>query len=89
MGFDELQPLSKHGVDGLGGLGAIVVDALGIVMIMGSNNIVKARCMIMDQEGVAYQTKQERTCCYIKLLYLFFTFLRDIFETYSWQITYI
>jgi mannosyl-oligosaccharide alpha-1,2-mannosidase len=41
MGFDELQPLSKHGVDGLGGLGATVIDALDIVTIMGLNNIVK------------------------------------------------
>jgi mannosyl-oligosaccharide alpha-1,2-mannosidase len=38
MGFDELQPLSKHG---LGGLKATVVDALDIAMIMGLNNIVK------------------------------------------------
>jgi len=41
MGFDELQPFNKHGVDGLGGLGAIVVDALDITMIMGLSNIVK------------------------------------------------
>jgi hypothetical protein len=41
MGFDELQPLNKHGADGLGGLGAIVVNALDIVMIMGLGNIVK------------------------------------------------
>jgi mannosyl-oligosaccharide alpha-1,2-mannosidase len=41
MGFNELQPLSKHGVDGLGGLGAIVIDALDIAMIMGLSIIVK------------------------------------------------
>jgi mannosyl-oligosaccharide alpha-1,2-mannosidase len=41
MGFDELQPLSKHGLDGLGGLGATVEDALNIVMIMGLSNIIK------------------------------------------------
>jgi mannosyl-oligosaccharide alpha-1,2-mannosidase len=41
MGFDELQPLSKHGVDGLGGLGATIVDALDTAMIMGLSNIVK------------------------------------------------
>jgi mannosyl-oligosaccharide alpha-1,2-mannosidase len=41
MGFDELQPLNKHGVDGLGGLGAIVVNALDTTMIMGLSNIVK------------------------------------------------
>jgi len=41
MGFNDLQPLSKHGVDGLGGLGATVVNALDITMIMGLSNIVK------------------------------------------------
>lgn len=41
MGFDELQPLSKHGVDGLGGLGATVIDALDTAMIMGLSDIVK------------------------------------------------
>ena len=28
MGYDELQPVEKVGTDGLGGLGATVVDAL-------------------------------------------------------------
>jgi mannosyl-oligosaccharide alpha-1,2-mannosidase len=41
MGFNELQPLNKHGVDGLGGLGATIVDALDIAMIMSLRNIVK------------------------------------------------
>jgi mannosyl-oligosaccharide alpha-1,2-mannosidase len=41
MGFNELQPLNKHGVDGLGGLGAIVINALDIAMIMGLSNISK------------------------------------------------
>jgi mannosyl-oligosaccharide alpha-1,2-mannosidase len=41
MEFDELQPLSKHGVDCLGGLGATIVDALDTAMIMGLSNIVK------------------------------------------------
>jgi mannosyl-oligosaccharide alpha-1,2-mannosidase len=41
MGFDELQPLNKHGVDGLGGLEATVVYALDTAMIMGLSNIVK------------------------------------------------
>jgi mannosyl-oligosaccharide alpha-1,2-mannosidase len=41
MGFDELQPLSKHGVDGLGGLEATIVNALDITMNMGLSNIVK------------------------------------------------
>ncbi|KAK9697044.1 hypothetical protein RND81_08G011400 [Saponaria officinalis] len=40
MGFDELMPLSKRGNDGLGGLGATVVDALDTAMIMGSEDIV-------------------------------------------------
>lgn len=40
MGFDELMPLSKQGVDGLGGLGATVVDALDTAMIMGVDEVV-------------------------------------------------
>lgn len=40
MGFDELMPLSKLGVDGLGGLGATVVDALDTAMIMGVDEVV-------------------------------------------------
>ncbi|XP_021763900.1 mannosyl-oligosaccharide 1,2-alpha-mannosidase MNS3-like isoform X1 [Chenopodium quinoa] len=40
MGFDELMPLSKRGIDGLGGLGATVVDALDTAMIMGEEDIV-------------------------------------------------
>ncbi|XP_074276658.1 mannosyl-oligosaccharide 1,2-alpha-mannosidase MNS3 [Silene latifolia] len=40
MGFDELMPLSKRGNDGLGGLGATVVDALDTAMIMGVKDIV-------------------------------------------------
>ncbi|KAK4259220.1 hypothetical protein QN277_005573 [Acacia crassicarpa] len=39
MGFDELMPLSHHGVDGLGGLGATVVDALDTAMIMGIDEV--------------------------------------------------
>ncbi|KAJ6423562.1 hypothetical protein OIU84_024517 [Salix udensis] len=35
MGYDELMPLSQRGVDGLGGLGATVVDALDTALIMG------------------------------------------------------
>jgi mannosyl-oligosaccharide alpha-1,2-mannosidase len=38
MGFNELQPFNKHKVDGLGGLGAIVIDALDT---MGLSVIVK------------------------------------------------
>nr|QCQ78381.1 1,2-alpha-mannosidase MNS3 [Manihot esculenta] len=40
MGYDELMPLSRRGVDGLGGLGATVVDALDTAMIMGANEVV-------------------------------------------------
>ncbi|KAG9448017.1 hypothetical protein H6P81_014145 [Aristolochia fimbriata] len=39
FGFDELKPLSREGVDGLGGLGATVVDALDTAMIMGLDDI--------------------------------------------------
>ncbi|CAH9119270.1 unnamed protein product [Cuscuta europaea] len=41
MGYDELMPLSHRGVDGLGGLGATVVDALDTAMIMGLQEIVQ------------------------------------------------
>ncbi|GMH31074.1 hypothetical protein Nepgr_032917 [Nepenthes gracilis] len=40
MGFDELMPLSTRGVDGLGGLGATIVDAIDTAMIMGVDDIV-------------------------------------------------
>lgn len=40
MGFDELMPLSHRGVDGLGGLGATIVDALDTAMIMGADEVV-------------------------------------------------
>ncbi|CAI0548505.1 unnamed protein product [Linum tenue] len=40
MGNDELMPLSQKGTDGLGGLGATVVDALDTAMIMGADDIV-------------------------------------------------
>ncbi|XP_068665535.1 mannosyl-oligosaccharide 1,2-alpha-mannosidase MNS3 isoform X2 [Aristolochia californica] len=42
FGFDELKPLSQKGVDGLGGLGATVVDALDTAMIMGLDDIALA-----------------------------------------------
>nr|ATB19462.1 putative MNS3 [Juniperus drupacea] len=41
MGSDELMPLSKRGVDGLGGLGATIVDSLDTAMIMGLEDIVQ------------------------------------------------
>ncbi|KAF3658628.1 Mannosyl-oligosaccharide 1,2-alpha-mannosidase MNS3 [Capsicum annuum] len=40
MGYDELMPLSRRGVDGLGGLGATVIDALDTAMIMGADEVV-------------------------------------------------
>lgn len=40
MGYDELMPLSHRGIDGLGGLGATVVDALDTAMIMGADEVV-------------------------------------------------
>ncbi|CDP19259.1 unnamed protein product [Coffea canephora] len=40
MGYDELMPLSRRGVDGLGGLGATVVDALDTAMIMGVEEVI-------------------------------------------------
>ncbi|XP_076917018.1 mannosyl-oligosaccharide 1,2-alpha-mannosidase MNS3-like [Bidens hawaiensis] len=40
MGYDELMPISKRGVDGLGGLGATVVDALDTAMVMKLDDIV-------------------------------------------------
>ncbi|KAG8385293.1 hypothetical protein BUALT_Bualt03G0026900 [Buddleja alternifolia] len=40
MGYDELMPLSHRGIDGLGGLGATVVDALDTALIMGVDEVV-------------------------------------------------
>ncbi|XP_061374312.1 mannosyl-oligosaccharide 1,2-alpha-mannosidase MNS3 isoform X2 [Gastrolobium bilobum] len=40
MGYDELMPLSHLGTDGLGGLGATIVDALDTAMIMGIDEVV-------------------------------------------------
>lgn len=40
MGYDELMPVSKQGVNGLGGLGATIVDALDTAMIMGADEVV-------------------------------------------------
>ncbi|OAY66610.1 Mannosyl-oligosaccharide 1,2-alpha-mannosidase MNS3 [Ananas comosus] len=39
MGYDELMPLSQRGVDGLGGLGATIIDALDTALIMGAEDI--------------------------------------------------
>ncbi|KAK8546827.1 hypothetical protein V6N13_093869 [Hibiscus sabdariffa] len=40
MGYDELMPVSQRGVNGLGGLGATVIDALDTAMIMGLEEVV-------------------------------------------------
>ncbi|KAJ8545317.1 hypothetical protein K7X08_017900 [Anisodus acutangulus] len=40
MGYDELMPLSHRGVDGLGGLGATIIDALDTAMIMEADEVV-------------------------------------------------
>jgi len=40
MGYDELMPLSQRGVDGLGGLGATIVDSLDTAMIMDIDEVV-------------------------------------------------
>ncbi|CAN6446383.1 unnamed protein product [Victoria cruziana] len=40
LGYDELMPLSHKGTDGLGGLGATVVDSLDTAIIMGLDEIV-------------------------------------------------
>lgn len=40
FGYDELMPLSQKGVDGLGGLGATIVDSLDTAMIMGLDEVV-------------------------------------------------
>ncbi|WOL02100.1 mannosyl-oligosaccharide 1,2-alpha-mannosidase MNS3 [Canna indica] len=40
MGYDELKPLSKRGTDGLGGLGATIIDSLDTSIIMGADEIV-------------------------------------------------
>ncbi|RWW42355.1 hypothetical protein BHE74_00052102 [Ensete ventricosum] len=40
MGYDELMPLSRRGTDGLGGLGATIIDSLDTAIIMGADEIV-------------------------------------------------
>jgi endoplasmic reticulum Man9GlcNAc2 1,2-alpha-mannosidase len=40
MGYDELMPLSHRGIDGLGGLGATVIDSLDTSIIMGADDVV-------------------------------------------------
>lgn len=48
-GYDELKPVSQMGEDGLGGLGATIVDALDTAMIMGLGDIVEDAGNWIDQ----------------------------------------
>eukprot|EP00249_Psilotum_nudum_P017275 c26246_g1_i1 orf=480-2450(-) len=58
MGYDELMPLSGKGVDGLGGLGATVVDALDTAIIMGLDDVVmEAGSWIEEQFPVRFREK--------------------------------
>ncbi|XP_024538904.1 mannosyl-oligosaccharide 1,2-alpha-mannosidase MNS3 isoform X1 [Selaginella moellendorffii] len=41
LGFDELQPVSRRGINGLGGIGATAIDALDTAMIMGLDDVVE------------------------------------------------
>ncbi|KAL3684934.1 hypothetical protein R1sor_002956 [Riccia sorocarpa] len=50
MGYDELQPLSKRGNDGLGGLGATIVDALDTAIIMGCEDVVQDAALWIESE---------------------------------------
>ncbi|KAJ0989367.1 hypothetical protein J5N97_007723 [Dioscorea zingiberensis] len=49
MGNDELMPLSKRGFDGLGGLGATVIDSLDTAMIMGIDEIATEAGMWIEK----------------------------------------
>lgn len=50
MGYDELMPISHRGVDGLGGLGATIVDALDTAMIMGADDVVSEASAWIETE---------------------------------------
>ncbi|OAE34945.1 hypothetical protein AXG93_593s1010 [Marchantia polymorpha subsp. ruderalis] len=50
MGYDELKPLSKRGVDGLGGLGATVIDALDTAIIMDCDEVVQDAAYWIETE---------------------------------------
>jgi mannosyl-oligosaccharide alpha-1,2-mannosidase len=84
MGFDELQPLSKHGADGLGGLGATVIDALDTAMIMGLSDIVKDAGSWIKKE--LPNRLNEKGQVVTLNSYLCLSCLRDTSETRSWQI---
>eukprot|EP00252_Welwitschia_mirabilis_P005232 TRINITY_DN1572_c0_g2_i1.p1 TRINITY_DN1572_c0_g2~~TRINITY_DN1572_c0_g2_i1.p1 ORF type:complete len:639 (-),score=131.96 TRINITY_DN1572_c0_g2_i1:197-2077(-) len=53
MGYDELMPISKQGLDGLGGLGATIVDALDTAMIMELDDIVEEAGSWIEKEFLA------------------------------------
>ncbi|KAH7285588.1 hypothetical protein KP509_33G035500 [Ceratopteris richardii] len=50
MGRDELKPISHSGEDGLGGLGATVVDALDTAIIMGLDDVVREAGTWIEKE---------------------------------------
>ncbi|KAG6503000.1 mannosyl-oligosaccharide 1,2-alpha-mannosidase MNS3-like [Zingiber officinale] len=50
MGYDELMPLSRRGIDGLGGLGATVVDSLDTAIIMGADDIISEAVTWIDKQ---------------------------------------
>lgn len=50
MGFDELQPLTQHGKNGFGGLGATIIDSLDTLWIMGlSEQYSRARNWVAER----------------------------------------
>ncbi|XP_073000348.1 mannosyl-oligosaccharide 1,2-alpha-mannosidase MNS3 [Typha latifolia] len=49
MGYDELMPVSQRGTDGLGGLGATVIDSLDTAIIMGANDVVSEAGMWIEK----------------------------------------
>ncbi|KAJ3693879.1 hypothetical protein LUZ60_009359 [Juncus effusus] len=53
MGFDELMPLSKRGTDGLGGLGATIIDSLDTAIIMNEQEIVNEASNWIEKNLIA------------------------------------
>ncbi|ONK81090.1 uncharacterized protein A4U43_C01F25170 [Asparagus officinalis] len=49
MGYDELMPVSRRGVDGLGGLGATIVDSLDTAIIMGADEVISEAGMWIEK----------------------------------------
>ncbi|MCO5554243.1 hypothetical protein L7F22_007771 [Adiantum nelumboides] len=50
LGYDELRPVSHAGEDGLGGLGATIVDALDTGIIMGLDDVVSEAGTWIEKE---------------------------------------